>query len=100
MASQAANDISEAELSALAEKFAAWAGGLPRREQEILWQVMQAVSAAGDDAQGYAAPEAGGPKMAESSSGPSTSPRDWNREADFSSAFRSAFGGLGLPTLR
>jgi hypothetical protein len=98
MASQAANNISESEVSALAEKFATWAGGLSQREQDVLWRVMQAV--AGDDAQGYAAPEAGGPKITESSSGPSSSPRDWNREADFSFAFRNAFGGLGLPTIR
>jgi len=104
MASDAANDITESEVAALADKFASWAGGLPRREQEILWRAMRATAAADDDTQGYAAPPFPVPgwRMPPQSSDPSSTstPGDWNREADFSAAFRNVFGGLALPTPR
>jgi hypothetical protein len=96
MASDAANDITEFEMAALAVKFASWAGELPQREQEILRRVMHATAAAEDDTEGYAAPPFPVPGWRMPPQGsplvPSDPPKDWNREADFSSAFLYAFG--------
>lgn len=67
MAADPGNAITETEVEALAQSFAAWADTLTERERAFLWAAMGA--AVGGDVGGF----------------------NWNREPDFRGSFLSLF---------